>query len=644
MRLRLPLGPRPGRRGPPGERSMRPGEVISTFRPFVQPQVPAIVVAALLVAAGTGTGLLRPWPLKYLFDRVLAPGAQLSSVYLVLAAVAGAIAGIAVLDGLLGFVRQYILKAAGQKVAFHMRVALYAQLQRLSLTFHDQQRTGELITRVTKDVDKVPELITNNVVEASSNLMMLLGMLGVMFWLDWQLSLVTVGLSPLLFFTVSRYRDRIKRAEQYVRWKEGDITSIAQETISSIRLVKAFGREEFETRRFGEHSEEALDANLRVSRAEAAYGSIIDILTACALAALVWVGAQRVLSGSLTQGDLIIFISYLRDFYGPTRTLSKLLGQVSRTSVRAEKIAEVLRQEPQVKDRPDARPAPALRGHIEFRDVGFAYVPGRPVLQGISFEVKPGQVLAVVGPTGAGKSTIAALIARLYDPTEGCVCIDGEDIRSYRLATLQSQISVVLQNSVLFHATVRENIAYGRPDATFDEIVQAAKVANAHDFIMALPQGYDTVIGERGDTLSGGQRQRIAIARAVVRNAAILILDEPTTGLDAESERVVLDALDRIMAGKTTVVIAHKLSTVRRADLIVVIEGGRIVERGTHDELLGRGGRYAQLYRLSQALPAGPEARREARAGLLGGWLGRGGSGAGGWPAKEGDAGRLHSG
>ena len=575
-------------------------QALRTFGPFVLPHWPAIVLAGLLMMAGTGVGLLRPWPLKFLFDQVLIPEKRAGSVDLLLLVIAGAIAGIAVLDGILGYLRQYLLKTAGQKVAFRLRVALYGQIQRLSLTFHDRQQTGDLITRVTKDVDKVQELITNNVVEASSNALSIGGMLGVMFWLDWQLTLAMLALGPALLFTISRYRSKIKQAELLVRRKEGDIASLAQETISSIRLVKAFGREEFERDRFESHTEEALGANLKVSRTEAAFSSFLDVLTAFALAGLVWLGAQRVMSGNLTPGDLLVFISYVRDFYGPTRTLSKLTGQVSRTSVRAEKIAEVLREEPAVRDLPDARPAPRLRGHIQFEGVGFGYVPGLPVLSDVSFEVEPGQVLALVGPTGAGKSTIAALIPRLYDPAEGRVLIDGQDIRSYKLAGLQAQVSLVLQSSILFRATVRENIAYGRPNATFEEIVAAAKVANAHEFITSMSDGYDTVIGERGDTLSGGQRQRIAIARAVVRNAPILILDEPTTGLDARAEHLVLDALDRLMESRTTIIIAHKLSTVHRADSILVIDDGRVVERGSHQDLLARGGHYAGLYRLQE--------------------------------------------
>ena len=596
-----------------GGRSASGAQILRTLVPFLLPYWPAMALAGLLMIAGTGTGLLRPWPLKFLFDDVLAsalePGTfeELHSVQLLLLWIAGAIVGIAILDGVLGYFRQYLLKAAGQKVAFRLRVALYGQIQRLSLSFHDRQRTGELITRVTKDVDKVQELMTNSVVEASSNLLTLVGMLGIMFWLDWQLSLAMIAFSPLLFLLIARYRSQIKRAEQDVRRKEGDIASLAQETISSIRLVKAFGREEFERARFEAHSEEALDANVHVSRTESAFSSFIDILTAFALAGLVWLGAQRVISGHLTLGELIIVIAYVRDFYGPLRTLSKLSGQVSRTSVRAEKIAEVLREEPAVKDLPDAEPAPPLRGHVQFQEVGFSYIPGQPVISGISFEVEVGQSLALVGPTGAGKSTIAALIGRLYDPGEGRILIDGKDIRKYTLASLQSQLSFVMQNSVLFRATIRENIAYGRPEATLDEIVAAAKVANAHDFIMALPDGYDTVVGERGDTISGGQRQRIAIARAVVRDAPILVLDEPTTGLDAKSEQLVLDALERLMEGRTTLIIAHKLSTVHRANTILVIEDGRIAERGSHEGLLALGGRYTELYTLQTAVRRGPE-------------------------------------
>jgi ATP-binding cassette subfamily B protein len=593
---------------PAPEGRTSPRGLIRTFGPYALPHWPGIAGAGLMVLAGTAVGLLEPWPLKFLFDDVLIHPRSGGHAKALLVAIVGAIIGIAALGSLFGYLRQYLLNAAGQKVAFSMRAAIYEQIQRLPLSFHDRQQTGDLITTVTKDVDKVQELITDAAVEAGSNALTLVGMVGVMLALDWQLAIVTMAIIPLLSISLRRYRGTVKAAERHIRRKEGDIASLTQETLTSIRLVKVFGRERYETDRFRTHTEEALGANLRISRIEAAFGSFLNMLTALALGGLVWFGSLQVLSGRLTPGELIIFVSYLKDFYSPVRALSKLAGSVGRARVRAEKIIGLLNEPEAVADGPDAIPAPALEGHVRFEGVTFSYLPEQPVLRDVDFEVLPGQVAALVGATGAGKSTIAALLPRLYDPEEGRVVVDGHDIRDLQLASYRPQVSLVLQSSLLFHASIRENIAYGRPDATMDEIVEAARVANIHDYIEALPDGYDTVVGERGDTVSGGQRQRIAIARAVVRDAPVLLLDEPTSGLDARSERLVLDALDRLMTGRTTIVIAHRLSTVRRADLILVVDGGRIVERGTHDQLLALDGRYAELHRLQEGPPNGVSA------------------------------------
>lgn len=569
-------------------------ELIATFRPFVQPHSWRIAAGTALVLAGTATGLLRPWPLKYLFDDVLTGDVAPDSARVALLLVAVAFAAITAADGAFKALRRYILGAAGQKVGFGLQVAVYDRLQRLSLTYHDRHSTGELITRITKDVDKVQTLATETLVEAGSHALKLVGIVVVTYWLDWRLGLAMLVLAPILLLASTRYRRRVHAAEQEAREREGEMTSVAQETLSAARLVKAYGREDHETTRFTSHTRDWTGAAIRVLRTEAVLGAVVDGLVAVVIAGLVWLAAAQVLAGAITIGVLVIFISYLREFYDPVGSLSKLAGRVSRIRVRAEKIADVLQEPPTVRDLPGATPAPRLRGAIEFEHVSFGYLPSEPVLEDVSFRIEPGQVVALAGPTGSGKTTVAALIARLYDPIHGRVLIDGRDVRSYTLASLRAQIAWLLQHSILFRATVWENIAYGRPDATREEIIAAAKVADAHSFITARPQGYDTLVGERGETLSGGQRQLIAIARALIRDAPILILDEPTAGLDAASQRVVRDALDRLIRGRTALMISHDVENLRQADVILVLDNGRVVQCGSYRELLAMGGRFAE--------------------------------------------------
>lgn len=568
-------------------------ELIATFRPFVQPHSWRMAAGTALVLAGTATGLLRPWPLKYLFDNVLAGDATPASARVALLLVAAAIAAIAAADGAFKALRRYILGAAGQKVGFGIQTAVYDRLQHLSLTFHDKYATGELITRITKDVENVQTLATETLVEAGSHALKLVGIVIVTYWLDWRLGLAMLILAPILLLASTRYRRRVHAAEQEAREREGEMTSVAQETLSAMRLVKAYGRESLETTRFTTHARQWTGAAVRVLRTEAVLGAVVDALVAVVIAGLVWLAAAQVLAGAITVGVLVIFISYLREFYDPVGSLSKLAGRISRIRVRAERIADVLRETPTVRDLPGATPAPRLRGRIEFEHVTFGYVPTEPVLKDVSFRVEPGQVVALAGPTGSGKTTVAALVARLYDPSHGRVLIDGRDVRSYTLASLRPQIAWLLQDSILFRATVWDNIAYGRPDATREEIIAAAKTANAHGFIMALPNGYDSLIGERGETLSGGQRQLIAIARAIIRDAPILILDEPTAGLDAASQRIVRDALERLVRGRTALLISHDVENLRLADVILVLENGRVVDRGSYRELLASGRRFA---------------------------------------------------
>jgi len=502
---------------------------------------------------------------------------------------------IAVIGAAASYLEKSLTTSAGQWVMHDLRRTLYSHIQRLSLAFHDRKQTGDLIGRVTSDIDAIQSFIASGLLGALVNVITLFGMIAVMFYINWRFTLIALSVAPPLFFIVYRYTRRIKQAARDVRHKESEMVSVIQEVLSSMRLVKAFAREDYERRRLEVESLETIEIALRARKMKARLTPIVEIIVACGTAMVLWFGARMVLGGTLSAGSLILFIAYLGKMYKPMQDLSKMTDSYAKAAIGYERVREVLETEHEVRDLPGARRVSSLRGDIEFDKVSFAYEPSRPVLREVSFRVPAGQVVALVGPTGAGKTTIISLIARFYDPSSGTVRIDGTDIRSLEQRSLRGHISFVLQETLLFHGTIWENIAYGKPDATRQEILRAAELANAHEFIEQMPDGYDAIVGERGVTLSGGQRQRIAIARAIIRDAPILILDEPTSGLDAISEKLVFEALDRLMENKTCIVIAHRLSTIERAESILVVQDGSIVEQGTHSELMASGGLYAEM-------------------------------------------------
>jgi subfamily B ATP-binding cassette protein MsbA len=426
----------------------------------------------------------------------------------------------------------------------------------------------------------------------------LAGMLVVMFYLDWRFTLIALSITPILFVVVYTYTRRIKQASRALRKKEGEVVSVVEEVLSSIRVVKAFARERYEQERLEQQSLESVEMALAARSLKAKLAPVVQVIVAAGTCLVLWYGVNLVLTGKMTPGSLLVFLLYLGKMYKPMRDLSKMTDTVSKAGVGYERIREVIETEDEIRNLPNAKKAPDFRGEIEFDHVSFAYTAGYATLSDVSFKVEAGQVAALVGPTGAGKSTIASLIARFYDPQSGAVRIDGMDVRNYKIKSVRRQISFVLQETMLFRAPVWQNIAYGKPEASREEILRAAKLANADEFIRDMPQQYDTMLGEKGATLSGGQRQRIAIARAVIRNAPILILDEPTSNLDAASEELVFEALTRLMEGRTAIVIAHRLATVRRADVIFVLDHGTLVEQGTHATLLSAEGLYAHLYEI----------------------------------------------
>jgi len=595
--------------------SQRSGKLKIT--PLLGPHWKALTIALLAVLGESLTDILEPWPVKIVVDYLLQakklPG-WLSGIVsglfgqeplAILNFAVAAVAAIAVVGAISSYVEKYLTTSVGQWVMHDLRRTLYNHIQRLSLAEHDQARTGDLITRVTSDIGAIQDFISTALLGMLVNGMTLVGMIGVMLYINWRFTLIALSIAPALFLVVYSFTRRIKKASRAVRKKESELVSVVQEVLTSIRVVKAFAREDYEQQRFESQSLENVETALQARSIKAKLSPFVEILVAAGTCLVLGYGARLALAGQLSAGVLIVFLLYLGKMYKPMRDLSKMTDTVSKAIVGYERIQEVLEIESRVRDLPRARPAPRFKGRIQFDHVSFSYDGEQPVLNDISFQIEPGQVAAIVGPTGVGKTTIISLISRFYDPRSGQVRIDGTDIRRYTQKSVREQISFVLQETLLFRAPVWQNIAYGKPDAPREQIMRAAQLANAHEFIERMPEGYDTMVGERGVTLSGGQRQRIAIARAIIRNTPILILDEPTSGLDAASEQTVIEALDRLMEGKTAVLIAHHLDTIRHADIIFVVKDSELVERGTHEELLAAGGLYAELYRIQTSEDAG---------------------------------------
>ena len=580
--------------------------VLKLIRPYYAWLV--VIFSAMLLE--TAMSIAAPWPLKIIIDNVIGKHKlpefmgwlrdfSFGENTMALAGVAAAITVlIAVIAAVAGYIDNYFTESVAQNVANDLRQRLYHHLHRLSLKYYDTHTIGNLLSTITSDVGTVQSFASTALLSILIDSLTIVGMVGVMLYLNFDFALVAVGVTPFLLLFVARFKKAVKKATHEVRIHQSDILAVVQQGLESVRSVKAFGRQDMEEGRLREASMETVQAALKARRVKSLLSPIVSVTVAFCVAFVLWRGAGLILRDAMTIGALTVFLSYLSKFFKPVQDLAKMTNVIAQAAVGLERIQAILGADTIIPQKAGALSPAKLKGEIVFEHVAFAYDPASPVLRDINLTIKPGQRIGVCGPTGGGKSTVLSLIPRYYDPTSGQVLIDGVDVTNYKLDLLREQIGFVLQETVLFAGSIRDNIAYGRPDASPGEIMEAAGMANADEFIMQMPHGYDSLVGERGLTLSGGQRQRIGIARAIVRNAPILILDEPTAALDTESEKSVMEALERLMKGRTVITIAHRLSTIRDADKIVVLKGGYIAEEGTHEELIRNNKIYAELYQI----------------------------------------------